>query len=248
MSVSPGGALIWSAALHALGVGFAGWATHGPSREPPSAFALHPARAQALQYLALTRPTPRPEPAAARSRRPSPRSRPARPAERLEATRLPLRVQEPAAGEVAAIRQVVARAVPKPSPTVTRRVDRGAALVSGAGSACPALPLPAAWSGRDLAVSVEMVVDSNGRVDRSALRVVESATRAPPGHAYYPRIYVVGARLEKQEERLDAAGYDAMLTEAVIRHVARLTFRPAMKNGRPVSSTVLIACQRSTDG
>lgn len=258
MSVSPGGALLWSAALHTLGFGLAGWATHGRHWEPPSTVALHTTRFYALQYLTPARPKPRPDPTPARTpprpRAPSPSPRGAAhpgagtaPADPPVAEREPppasLLVQELAPGAVAGI----GHADPQSrldAPAARRGLDRGAALVKGAGSACPELPLPSGWGHRQLAVVVAVPVDSQGRVDPSGVLVVESPDRTPSAREYYPRIYVVGARLKKYRGRMEAADYDAMVTGTVTRHVAGLAFRPAVRDGRPVSSTVLIACQR----
>ncbi len=256
MSLSSGGALLWSAALHALGFGIAGWATHGRSEEQSSPSALQTTRAYALQYLIPARPEPAPprEPARARSivrareatsRRGVPGTT-AHPVRRLEPPPFSLSTQELTPGEVEGIRELVARPRPAPAP-VTRGLDRGATLVTGAGSACPALPSSRA-SGRSFAVSVALVVDSTGRVDPAALRVIESPAQAPSRRSYFPRIYVVGARLKQPSARIDPRVYDAVVTGTVTSHIVGLTFHPAMKNGRPVSSTVLIACHHSSEG
>ena len=260
MSVSPGGALLWSAALHTLGFGLAGWATYAPHRETPSALALHAGRAHTLHFLTLTRPKPGPDRALVRPPVP-PRRTPAptadapapnggprvadRALEAPEQSRSLLPVQELAPGAVARVGVVVPP--PRSDAPPTRGVDRAAALPAGAGAACPRLPLPADWDRRNLAVAVAVMVDSNGNVEPSGVRVVESPDRDRAGPAFYPRIYVVGARLKRHPARLDPAGYDALVTAAVTRHVAGLTFQPAERNGRPVSSTVLIACQRSPE-
>ena len=65
------------------------------------------------------------------------------------------------------------------------------------------------------------------------------------GRGFYPRIYVVGTRSGRAPGHLDPAGYDSVLTQAVTSHIAGLLFHPALVGGRPVSSTVLVACHRS---
>jgi hypothetical protein len=92
---------------------------------------------------------------------------------------------------------------------------------------------------------VAVVVDSTGRVDPAAMRVIESPARAPSRRSYYPRIYVVGARLNERPARVEPGAYDTVVTGAVTSHIAGLVFYPAVKDGRPVRSTVLIACHHS---
>jgi hypothetical protein len=88
-------------------------------------------------------------------------------------------------------------------------------------------------------------VDTSGKVDPSKLRVIQSPGREPTGRRFYPRIYVVGTRAGPAEGHLDPARYDSVLTQAVTSHIAGLRFRPALVGGRPVRSTVLVACHRS---
>jgi hypothetical protein len=252
MTVARGNALAWSAALHTLGIGLAGWATHGRYHEPRPTLELHTTRAYALHYLTLLPPKPPPEPRPTRAttgvRRPAPLPQAAAAPVRLEPPRRPLKVEELPPGEVAGIGQTVARPAAEPPPRAVRGVDRPAALVAAAGSACPELPVPGDRARREVAVTVAFVVDTNGKVDPSELRVIESPGRPPSGRRFYPRIYVVGARVARHPSRVDPAGYDSMVTRAVTSHVAGLTFRPALSDGRPVRSTVLVACQRAPDG
>jgi hypothetical protein len=43
----------------------------------------------------------------------------------------------------------------------------------------------------------------------------------------------------------DPAGYDSVVTAEVASHVTGLVFRPAMRDGRAIRSTVLVSCQTS---
>lgn len=153
---------------------------------------------------------------------------------------LPVRELAPGAVATAIPR---AAALPPQPPPLRHDVDRGAALVAPAGSACPELPLPEAWADRRIAVAIAVVVDTNGTVDRSALRVVEAPGQEASDRSFYSRIYVVGAR-SRVAGRGEPTDYASVVTEAVTTHVGGLVFRPAQKEGRPVRSTVLIACQR----
>ena len=126
-----------------------------------------------------------------------------------------------------------------------RGAYQAAALVTAAGSACPDLPVPREWGGREISVAVAFVVDTAGKVDPSRLRVVESPGRQPAGRGFYPRIYVVGTKAGASPGRVDPARYDSVVTQAVTSHIAGLRFHPALVGGRPVRSTVLVACHRS---
>jgi hypothetical protein len=125
-------------------------------------------------------------------------------------------------------------------------VYQAATLVTPAGSACPELPVPPEWDGREVSVAVAFVVDTTGKVDPSRLQIVESPGRHPTGRGFYPRIYVVGTRAGTSTSRVSPARYDSVVTDAVTRHVSALRFRPALVGGRPVRSTVLVACHRSS--
>jgi hypothetical protein len=124
-------------------------------------------------------------------------------------------------------------------------IDRVAELVSGAGAACPVIPVPAAWTHRELAVSMAFVVDTNGMVDRGTLRVIESPNQPQTDHRFRAHIYVVGTKVRPQPGLVDPAAYDSVVTREVASHVADLMFRPALNEGRTVRSTVLISCQTS---
>jgi hypothetical protein len=123
--------------------------------------------------------------------------------------------------------------------------DRVAELVGEAGSACPELRTPAAWSKRQFAVAVAFVVETNGTVDPATLRVIESPDRPQTEHRFHSHIYVVGASVRVDPGHINPAAYDSVLTEAVASHVAGLVFRPALREGRAIRSTVLVSCQTS---
>jgi hypothetical protein len=126
-----------------------------------------------------------------------------------------------------------------------RGVDRVAELMVGAGSACPELRPPVALAHRGLAVTVAFVVDTRGMVDRTTLRVIESPGRPQTEHRFQSHIYVVGAKVRPDRGHIDPAAYDSVVSNEVASHVADLVFRPALKGGRKVRSTVLISCQTS---
>jgi hypothetical protein len=126
-----------------------------------------------------------------------------------------------------------------------RGLDRVAELVSGAGSACPELWRPATWANREVAVAVAFVVDTNGRVDRQTLRVIESPNRPQTENRVHSHIYIVGATVRDDRNRLNPAAYDSLVTHEVASHVADLLFRPALSEGRAIRSTVLVSCQSS---
>lgn len=157
-----------------------------------------------------------------------------------------LQIRELAPGAVAA---VTPAPPPEPSPEpgpppLARGVDRAAALVTPAGSACPALPLPDLEMRREVVVAVAFVVDTSGRVERSGVRLVESPRHQLGGRGYYPRIYVVGTKAGRDAQRVHPAGYDSMVSHVMASHVAALRFEPALVDGRPVRSTVLVACHQ----
>ena len=270
MAVSRGHALVLSAAVHSVGLGVAGWASHGQYREAATSVELRTTRASTLTFLSLVPPEPRPVTRPRPARLPEharhPASQPAVPtapipgagtteqsqpvasSEPATPTNLTLRVQELAPGVT-----VAAIPVPPPPPEsapesdspAPRGVYQAAALLTPAGSACPELPVPSEWGGRPVSVAVAFVVDTSGKVDPSQLRVIQSPGREQTGRRFYPRIYVVGTRAGPAADHLDPADYDSVLTQAVTSHIAGLRFRPALVGGRPVSSTVLVACHRS---
>ena len=265
MAVSRGHALVLSAAVHSVGLGVAGWASHGQYRAATSV-ELRTTRASTVTFLSLVPPEPRPvtrpRPARQPERASHPAAQPAVPAapipgagpteqsqpvassEPATPTNSTLRVQELAPGVTVAA--IPVRPPPPESDTAAPRgVYQAAALVTPAGSACPELPVPSKWGGRPVSVAVAFVVDTSGKVDPSQLRVIQSPGREPTGRRFYPRIYVVGTKAGPAADHLDPGGYDSLLTRAVTSHIAGLRFRPALVGGRPVSSTVLVACHRS---
>jgi hypothetical protein len=267
MPVSRGYALALSAAFHTAGLGVAGWATHGQYLELSGPVEVQAVRAYALTFLTLAPPRPRPVPdprpsrALARVRpeahppaAPAPSaSVPGTPAASQQATAAtglassPLRTQELAPGvTVAAIPMTPSPAEPgpEPGPPVLRGVYQAAALVTPAGSACPELPGAPAWAG-ETSVAVAFVVDTSGKVDPTRIHIVQSPGRQPAGRGFYPRIYVVGTKAGGTWGGGDPARYDSLVTSAVTKHIAALRFRPALVGGRPVSSTVLVACHQS---
>jgi hypothetical protein len=123
--------------------------------------------------------------------------------------------------------------------------DRVAELVSGVGSVCPELVRPGGRSQRDVAVSVAFVVDTNGRVDRQTLRVIGSPSRPQTDNQFHSRIYIVGATARDGREQVDPITYDSLVTGDVASHVSHLAFRPALRAGRAIRSTVLVSCQSS---
>jgi hypothetical protein len=92
---------------------------------------------------------------------------------------------------------------------------------------------------------VAFVVDTSGKVDPSRIHIVQSPGRPPARRGFYPRIYVVGTKAGGTWGGGDPARYDSLVTSAVTKHIAALRFRPALVGGRPVSSTVLVACHQS---
>lgn len=270
MPVSRGYALTLSAALHTAGLGVAGWATYGQYREPSGPVEVQASLAYPLVFLTLAPPAPRPIPEPRASRAPARVRRDARPpaapapsapgttgvpaAASQQPTAAtgsagsPLRMQELGPG-------VTVTAIPltpppaetgtESGPPVPRGVYQAAALVTPAGSACPELPAAPAWVGREVAVAVAFVVDTGGKVDPSRIHIVESPGRLPAGRGFYPRIYVVGSKAGPTRGGVDPARYDSLVTNAVTSHIAALQFRPALVGGRPVRSTVLVACHQS---
>ena len=251
----------------------AGWVTHGQYQESSAAVEPYATRAYTLSFLALAPPKPRPVPVHQPTRAPArvrhetpPTTAPAAATSGSGSATQPrsavvetattvtgaassaLQVRELAPGKtVAAIPEIAppAEPVPEAGPAVPRGEYQAAMLMAPAGSACPELPAPPEWGGREISVAVAFVVDTTGRVDPSRLQIVESPGRHPAGREFYPRIYVVGTKAGASTGRVSPARYDSMVTEVVTRHVSALRFRPALVGGRPVRSMVLVACHRS---
>jgi hypothetical protein len=274
MPVSRGYALALSAALHTAGLGVAGWVTYGQYREPSGPVEVQAARAHAFIFLTMVPPQPRPIPQSRPARAPArvrqearPQAAPApsasvpgktggpgpavasqQPTAATGPAGSPLRTRELAPGVTVAAIPVTpppAETAPESGPPVPRGVYQAATLVTPAGSACPELPAAPGWNGREVSVAVAFVVDTSGKVDPSRIHIVESPSRQPAGRGFYPRIYVVGTKAGPTRGGVDPAAYDSLVTHAVTSHIAALQFRPALVGGRPVSSTVLVACHQS---
>jgi hypothetical protein len=179
----------------------------------------------------------------------------------------PLQIRELAPGDLAGVGQVIAPSGSDASPgpgligrlgfrvpgpgdigPPQRGPDRVAELTAGAGSACPEFRPPVALAHRGLAVTVAFVVDIHGVVDQATLRVIESPGRPQTEHQFQSHIYVVGAKVRPDRGNIDPAVYDSVVSHEVSSHIANLVFRPALKEGRTVRSTVLISCQTSHAG
>jgi hypothetical protein len=122
-------------------------------------------------------------------------------------------------------------------------LDRLPELVGGTGSACPEPRPSAAGTERQSAVAVAFVVDTNGRVDRATLKVVEAPGQPRTDHRFHARVYVVGASLRVDHGRIPPPASDSVLTQEVASHVAGLVFRPALRADHVIRSTVLVSCQ-----
>jgi hypothetical protein len=121
--------------------------------------------------------------------------------------------------------------------------NRIAELLNSAGSACPSLRRPPKHSGA-LTVTVAFVVDTGGAVDPATLRVLESPDRPQTEHRFYSHIYAVAGSATVDAGLRDVgAAYDSVVTAEVVVHVARLEFRPALTNDRPIRSGVVVSCQ-----
>jgi hypothetical protein len=121
-----------------------------------------------------------------------------------------------------------------------------AELVSPAGTACPTLHRPTDWDGSadGFVVAVAFVVDSTGVVDPATLRVVQSPNRVRIAGEFYSHIYAVSGTAETDPSLRQTGGeWDSLAVDDVRRHVKYLAFRPALRDGRPERSTVMVSCQ-----
>jgi hypothetical protein len=243
-----------SVALHALGFALAGWGTHVKFRTLISTSPQHVTRAYAVHYLVLTRPPIRPAPRPPRPPRSVASATPPGNVNVVDSASQSTPPRRPALQAEALVDSTGGRGpagmlglqVSTTSVGQARRgLDRVVELVGGAGSACPELRPPAAWNRRVFAVAVAFDVDTNGAVDPATLRVIESPGRPQTDHRFHARIYVVGASVRVDPGRIPAAAYDSVLTEEMASHVAGLMFRPALREGLPIRSTVLVSCQTS---
>jgi hypothetical protein len=126
-----------------------------------------------------------------------------------------------------------------------RGLDRLPELMGGTGTACPELQVPAASTKPQTAVAVTFVVDTNGTVDPATLQVIESPGQPRTDRRFHARVYVVGASALADSGRSPPAADDSALTEEVASHVADLVFRPALRRGRAIRSSVMVSCQTS---
>jgi hypothetical protein len=211
------------------------------SRDPPSGYPV-PTRSARSEYRGFSRLLPR-----------------LNPAELIPTTMtlLSLRTVAPkpvAPRNVAPTRGAappVASAVGRSSgegfgPAGGRGATRTSELLGKIGDACPVLRRPPRLDRRHgaLSVAVTFVVDTLGTVDRATLRVVRRPGEPPEANGFIPHIYVVGA-LARMDRSLPerARAYGTIAAGDVVRHVAGLRFQPALRNNRPVRSSVLVACQ-----
>jgi hypothetical protein len=119
-----------------------------------------------------------------------------------------------------------------------------AELIGSPENACPVLRLPEHGHAARIVVSVGFDVDVSGLVDPATLHVVQSPTRQYGEREHYTHRYFV-ASSEKKDDAIRASQptYDSVVTRDVRQHVAALRFRPALRDGRPIRSSVLISCQ-----
>jgi hypothetical protein len=134
------------------------------------------------------------------------------------------------------------------APMFGRGDLRVAELVTAPGTACPTLRQPPGWKPRDgaLIVAVGFVVDTQGVVEPSSLRIMQSIDGPREPNQYFSHIYVVGQnRTVDRELRKAGPTWDSLVTDEVVRHVKALAFRPATRDGHAERSTVLVSCQAS---
>jgi hypothetical protein len=83
-----------------------------------------------------------------------------------------------------------------------------------------------------------------GAVDPTTLRVVQSPRGVRIRGEFFSHIYAVSgiARTDPSLSYSEAV-WDSAATEDLRRHVTRLMFRPALRDGRPERSTVMVSCQ-----
>ncbi len=115
-------------------------------------------------------------------------------------------------------------------------------LIGSVATACPILRR--LYAGPDeVIVSIGFDVDVEGVVDSATMHVVQSPAKPLDERQHYTHRYSVGTR-DKVDRALRALApaYDSVVTADVRQHVAALQFRPALRNGRPIRSSVLISC------
>jgi hypothetical protein len=131
-----------------------------------------------------------------------------------------------------------------------RGASRVAELLAIPSEACPELRRPAHLDSEvELEVAVKFVVDSLGAVDRTTLRVVKAPGTPPMAPEFIPHIYAIGGTARVDRSLPEALPqYGAIIANDLLRHVARLRFRPGTRNGRPSRSSVLVACSAVRSG
>jgi hypothetical protein len=119
-----------------------------------------------------------------------------------------------------------------------------AELVGPAATACPALRRADSEQHRQVTVSVGFDVDVHGAVDPASLHVVQSPAKPQTEHRRYAHMYAVAIGAKVDPALPDAEPvYDSVVTRDVRQHIAALHFRPALRDGRPIRSSVLVSCQ-----
>jgi hypothetical protein len=121
-----------------------------------------------------------------------------------------------------------------------------AELIGPVATACPALRRADSEQHRQVTVSIGFVVDVHGVVDPVTLHVVESPAKPQTEHRLYGHMYAVaiGARVDPALPQAEPV-YDSVVTRDVRQHIAALRFRPALRDGLPIRSSVLVSCQSS---
>jgi hypothetical protein len=119
-------------------------------------------------------------------------------------------------------------------------------LVGPAATACPALRRTDSGHHRPVIVSIGFDVDARGAVDPASLHVVQSPAKPQTEHRVYAHMYAVaiGARVDRALAHSDPV-FDSVVTRDVRQHIATLQFRPALRDGLPIRSSVLVSCQAS---
>jgi hypothetical protein len=82
-------------------------------------------------------------------------------------------------------------------------------------------------------------------VDHQTLRVIGSPNRPQTDNQFHSRIYIVGTTARGRRDHLDPVSYDSLVTGDVASHISHLAFRPALRGGQAIRSTVLVSCQSS---
>lgn len=123
---------------------------------------------------------------------------------------------------------------------------RVAELIGPVATACPALRRAESEEHRHVIVSVGFDVDVHGVVDPATLHVVQSPAKPQTEHRLYGHMYAVAisARVDRALSRVEPV-YDSVVTRDVRQHIAALRFRPALRDGLPIRSSVLVSCQSS---